>query len=186
MGDAEPCVRQLNVRPLPRRRAGEVHCEGLVRHGADAAPHLSGIDEAARPHEQSGSPTEAGVYIGPLSRKVQVEFLKEQVQDAVSKGAMVLTGGASFGSKGYFFQPTVIVNVNHEMSIMKDETFGPVIGIMKVTSDEEAIGLMQDTEYGLTASVYSSSQQRAENILSRINAGTGYWNCCDRVSAALP
>src|SRR4029079_15618373 len=94
--------------------------------------------------------------------------------------------GASFGNKGYFFQPTVIVNVSHEMSVMKDETFGPVIGIMKVTSDEEAIELMQDTEYGLTASVYSSSQQRAENILRQINAGTGYWNCCDRVSAALP
>ena len=135
---------------------------------------------------KTGLPTEAGVYIGPLSRKLQIEFLKEQVQDAVSKGAMVLTGGASFGNKGYFFQPTVVVNVNHEMSVMKDETFGPVIGIMKVASDEEAIELMQDTEYGLTASVYSSSQQRAENILRQINAGTGYWNCCDRVSAALP
>ncbi|MFL5808751.1 MAG: aldehyde dehydrogenase family protein [Flavisolibacter sp.] len=135
---------------------------------------------------KTGSPMEAGVYIGPLSRKAQLDFLKQQVQDAVSKGAMVLTGGATFGNKGYFFQPTVMVNVNHEMSIMKDETFGPVIGIMKVLDDEEAIQLMQDTEYGLTASVYSSNQQRAENILRRINAGTGYWNCCDRVSAALP
>jgi acyl-CoA reductase-like NAD-dependent aldehyde dehydrogenase len=69
---------------------------------------------------------------------------------------------------------------------MQDESFGPVIGIMKVKDDEEAIKLMKDTEYGLTAAVYSADQKRAENILQQINAGTGYWNCCDRVSAALP
>ena len=69
---------------------------------------------------------------------------------------------------------------------MKEESFGPVIGIMKVKNDEEAIELMQDTDYGLTASVYSSNRDRAEKILKQINAGTGYWNCCDRVSAALP
>ena len=72
------------------------------------------------------------------------------------------------------------------MAIMKDESFGPVIGIMKVKDDAEAVRLMQDTEYGLTASVYTSEKERAENILAQVNAGTGYWNCCDRVSAALP
>jgi acyl-CoA reductase-like NAD-dependent aldehyde dehydrogenase len=78
------------------------------------------------------------------------------------------------------------VNVNHQMRVMKDESFGPVIGIMKVKNDEEAISLMNDTEYGLTASVYSSDQHRAKKILQQINSGTGYWNCCDRVSAAVP
>lgn len=78
------------------------------------------------------------------------------------------------------------MNVKNDMAIMKDESFGPVIGIMKVKDDTEAIQLMKDTEYGLTAAVYSSDQKRAENILRQINAGTGYWNCCDRVSAALP
>jgi acyl-CoA reductase-like NAD-dependent aldehyde dehydrogenase len=72
------------------------------------------------------------------------------------------------------------------MSLMKEESFGPVIGIMKVKNDEEAILLMQDTEYGLTAAVYSSDKSRAEKILHQINTGSGYWNCCDRVSAALP
>jgi len=80
----------------------------------------------------------------------------------------------------------VLVNVDHTMDIMKDESFGPVIGIMKVKNDEEAIRLMQDTEFGLTAAVYSADRKRAENILQQINSGTGYWNCCDRVSAALP
>jgi len=69
---------------------------------------------------------------------------------------------------------------------MREESFGPVIGIMSVKDDEEAIKLMCDTEYGLTAAVYSRSQERAEKILQQINTGTGYWNCCDRVSAALP
>jgi acyl-CoA reductase-like NAD-dependent aldehyde dehydrogenase len=133
-----------------------------------------------------GSPVENGVYLGPLSRKDQLTVLKQQVDDAVKKGAEILSGGHKVEGKGFFFQPTILVNVNHDMSVMKEESFGPVIGIMKVRSDEEAIELMRDTEYGLTASVYSSSQQRAEKILKQIDAGTGYWNCCDRVSAALP
>ena len=72
------------------------------------------------------------------------------------------------------------------MDVMRDESFGPVIGIMKVKDDDEAVRLMQDSEYGLTAAVYSTDQKRAENILEHVNSGTGYWNCCDRVSAALP
>ena len=133
-----------------------------------------------------GSPAEDGIYIGPLSRKEQQDFLQQQIEDAKAKGAKVMAGGKKAGKKGYYFEPTVITNVTHDMELMKEESFGPVIGIMKVKDDEEAIKLMQDTEYGLTASVYSSSQQRAENILQQINSGTGYWNCCDRVSAALP
>jgi acyl-CoA reductase-like NAD-dependent aldehyde dehydrogenase len=133
-----------------------------------------------------GPPTGEGVYIGPLSRKDQLLILESQVADAAGKGAVILTGGKRINRPGYFFEPTVLVNVNHDMSVMKDESFGPIIGIMKVKSEQEAIGLMQDTEYGLTAAVYSSNQAKAENILRQINAGTGYWNCCDRVSAALP
>jgi len=133
-----------------------------------------------------GNPLEEGVYIGPLSRKMQIEVLRQQVSDAVSKGATLVAGGKAMENKGYYFEPTVLTNVNHDMLIMRDESFGPVIGIMKVKSDQEAIDYMQDTDYGLTASVYSSNQERAEKILSRLNTGTAYWNCCDRVSAAVP
>lgn len=133
-----------------------------------------------------GNPTEAGVYLGPLSRKEQVKFLQNQVNEATEKGAKILAGGKAVLGKGFYFEPTVLVNVNHSMSVMKEESFGPVIGIMKVKNDAEAIELMKDTEYGLTASVYSSSQEHAEKILRQIDAGTGYWNCCDRVSAAVP
>ena len=133
-----------------------------------------------------GSPLQEGTYIGPLTRKAQLDILEEQVKDAVKKGAELKTGGKRIGGKGYYFEPTVLTGVNHAMAVMKDESFGPIIGIMKVKDDSEAIRNMQDTEYGLTASVYSASQERAQQILKQINAGTGYWNCCDRVSAALP
>ncbi len=133
-----------------------------------------------------GLPTGEGVYIGPLSREVQLGILEQQVTDAVQKGAIVLTGGKRAARKGYYFEPTVLVNVTNDMRVMQEESFGPIIGIMNVGNDEEAVKWMQDTAYGLTASVYSSNRQRAEAILQKLNVGTGYWNCCDRVSAAVP
>ncbi len=133
-----------------------------------------------------GLPTDDGVYIGALTREAQLNVVDTQVKDAVKKGAKVLTGGKKLNGKGNFYEPTVLVNVNHKMKVMRDESFGPVIGIQKVKNDEEALQLMNDTEYGLTAAVYSSSRSRAEKLLAQTNSGTGYWNCCDRVSAALP
>jgi acyl-CoA reductase-like NAD-dependent aldehyde dehydrogenase len=135
---------------------------------------------------KSGPPTEPGVYIGALTRKDQLQVLENQVKDAVAKGATVLIGGKRLQQKGNYFEPTVLTDVNHNMQVMRDESFGPVIGIMKVKSDDEATELMKDTEYGLTAAVYTKDQNRAEKILRQLDTGTGYWNCCDRVSAAVP
>ena len=134
----------------------------------------------------TGAPTDEGVYIGPLSRKAQLDYLQQQLDDAVAKGAKLLTGGTKIVGSGYYFSPTVLIDVTHDMQVMNEESFGPLIGIMKVKDDDEAVSLMQDSDYGLTASVYSCSQERAENILKQIDTGTGYWNCCDRVSAAVP
>lgn len=133
-----------------------------------------------------GLPTEEGIYFGPLSRKEQLTTLEQQVSDALEKGATIITGGKPLNRSGYYFEPTILTNVTNDMQLMKDESFGPIIGIMKVKDDEEAIELMQDTEYGLTASVYSSDKSRAQNILQQLNTGSGYWNCCDRVTATLP
>lgn len=146
------------------------------------------VDEFAKEVKswKVGEPKEDGVYIGPLTRKDQLAVVDRQVGEAVQGGAKVLTGGKRIERKGYYFEPTVLVNVNHKMSVMREESFGPIIGIMKVKNDQEAIALMNDTEYGLTSSVYSSSEERAKKILSNIDSGTGYWNCCDRVSAAVP
>jgi acyl-CoA reductase-like NAD-dependent aldehyde dehydrogenase len=133
-----------------------------------------------------GDPLDKGTDIGPLSRKEQQAFLATQVGDAVNLGAQVLCGGKIPEGKGYYFEPTVLVNVNHDMKVMMEESFGPVVGIQKVKDDAEAIALMQDTSYGLTAAVFSKNFERAENIMQQMNTGSVYWNCCDRVSASLP
>jgi acyl-CoA reductase-like NAD-dependent aldehyde dehydrogenase len=133
-----------------------------------------------------GDPMNASTDIGPLSRKAQLEFLLGQIRDAQGKGATILSGGKAHSGKGYFIEPTILVDVNHDMKIMKEESFGPVIGVQKVKDDQEAVALMMDTEYGLTAAVYSKSYERAEKVMQQMNTGTVYWNCCDRVSASLP
>jgi acyl-CoA reductase-like NAD-dependent aldehyde dehydrogenase len=133
-----------------------------------------------------GDPIAPATDIGPLSRKEQKDFLLLQIKDAVSKGAIVLYGGKTLNGKGYFIEPTVLISVNHEMKLMTEESFGPVVGIQKVKDDAEAVQLMLDTEYGLTAAVYSKSYERAEEVMKQMNTGTVYWNCCDRVSASLP
>ncbi len=133
-----------------------------------------------------GDPTEARTEIGPLSRPAQLDFLLEQVSDAVAKGAELLYGGKKLQRKGYYIEPAVLTNVNHSMRLMREESFGPVVGIQRVKNDEEAIALMADTEYGLTAAVYSDNYDRAEKVMRQLNTGTVYWNCCDRVSATLP
>lgn len=133
-----------------------------------------------------GLPTDEGVYFGALTRPEQLEVLEAQVKDALIRGATLLLGGKRIDHDGNFFEPTVLVHVHNKMKVMQEESFGPIIGIMKVQSDEDAIHFMNETDYGLTASVYSNSQARAEEILSQVNSGTGYWNCCDRVTAGLP
>ncbi|MCO5235435.1 MAG: aldehyde dehydrogenase family protein [Chitinophagaceae bacterium] len=133
-----------------------------------------------------GDPLDAKTEIGPLSRKEQLKTLMEQVTDAKLKGAEILLGGKQAGAKGYFFEPTVVVNTNHNMKLMTEESFGPVIGIQKVKDDQEAVQLMKDTPYGLTAAVYSKNFDRAEAVMKQMDTGTVYWNCCDRVSAGLP
>lgn len=135
---------------------------------------------------KQGNPASADVYSGPVTRPQALKILKNQVEDAVNKGGKLLFGGDISGGKGYYFQNTVIANASNEMLLMREESFGPVIGIASVKSDEEAVRLMNDTDYGLTAAVYSQSQERAQKLFPLLNAGTVYWNCCDRVSAPVP
>ncbi|MBD2462842.1 aldehyde dehydrogenase family protein [Oscillatoria sp. FACHB-1407] len=135
---------------------------------------------------QMGDPTDENTYIGPLARAAQVDFLKYQVEDAIAKGAKLLCGGDRLERPGSFFAPTVLIDVDHSMSVMRDESFGPIIGIQAVKDDAEALRLMQDTPYGLTAGVYTPNETRATAMLRQINSGTVYWNCCDRVSPRLP
>lgn len=135
---------------------------------------------------RAGDPTDDKTYIGPLTRAPQLKVLADQVADAKKKGAKVLTGGKKIAGKGHWFEPTVLVNVDHTMAVMREESFGPIIGIMAVKDDADALAKMNDTPYGLTAGVYTRDEARARRLLADVRAGSAYWNCCDRVSPRLP
>jgi acyl-CoA reductase-like NAD-dependent aldehyde dehydrogenase len=133
-----------------------------------------------------GDPLDEKTYIGPLTRAPHMNVLEAQVADARAKGAKVLAGGHRLPPPGNWFEPTVLVDVDHTMAVMRDESFGPVIGLMRARDDAQALALMNDTEYGLTAGVYTRDRARAERILAGARSGSVYWNCCDRVSPRLP
>jgi len=133
-----------------------------------------------------GDPLDESTYIGAITRKPQLAVLQRQVADALKKGATLRLGGRVLRRKGHWFEPTVLTDVDHSMAVMRDETFGPVIGIQAVADDDAAVDLMNDTDYGLTAGVYARDERRGRRVLARVNAGTVYWNCCDRVSPRLP
>jgi acyl-CoA reductase-like NAD-dependent aldehyde dehydrogenase len=133
-----------------------------------------------------GDPADESTYIGAITRRPQLDVLRRQVADARRKGAKLLLGGAAIKRKGNWFAPTVLTDVDHSMLVMREESFGPIIGIQAVADDDAAIELMNDTEYGLTAGVYTQDAGRARRVLSRVAAGSVYWNCCDRVSPRLP
>jgi acyl-CoA reductase-like NAD-dependent aldehyde dehydrogenase len=133
-----------------------------------------------------GDPMANDTYIGAITRAPQLDVLDAQVQDARAKGATLLTGGNRLPGPGNWYAPTVFADVNHGMELMREESFGPLIGIQKVSGDDEAVKLMNDSRYGLTAGVYTPDQARARALLAQLNAGSVYWNCCDRVSPRLP
>ena len=133
-----------------------------------------------------GDPTDEATYVGAITRRPQLAALQAQVADAKRKGAKLLLGGHVLKGKGNWYAPTVLADVDHSMRVMRDESFGPIIGLQAVADDEAAVDLMNDSEYGLTAGVYTGSERRAKKILRKVAAGSVYWNCCDRVSPRLP
>jgi len=121
---------------------------------------------------RQGPPTSEGtVDVGAVIFPPQLEIVDEHVRDAAAKGAKVLTGGRQRPGPGRFYEPTVLVDVDHTMKIMSEETFGPTLPIMKVSDAEEAIGLANDTPYGLQASVWTSDVRRGQALARRIEAG---------------
>jgi succinate-semialdehyde dehydrogenase/glutarate-semialdehyde dehydrogenase len=122
--------------------------------------------------KQGQSATDA-IDIGAMTNERQLQIVEDHVGDAVARGAQVLTGGHRLNdSRGWFHQPTVVTGVDHSMKLMRDETFGPVLPIMTFKTDAEAIRLANDSEYGLTASVFTRDLSRGRRIAEQIDAGT--------------
>jgi succinate-semialdehyde dehydrogenase/glutarate-semialdehyde dehydrogenase len=111
--------------------------------------------------------------VGPMIRKRQLQTVEAHLQDAVARGARVLAGGSPLAELGpNFYRPTVLADVTHEMLIMREETFGPVLPVMPFDRDDEAVGLANDSTFGLAASVWTGDAQRGERLARRIHAGT--------------
>jgi acyl-CoA reductase-like NAD-dependent aldehyde dehydrogenase len=135
-----------------------------------------------------GNPTEANVNLGPMVRARAAEFARGQVKEAIAAGARSLVDAEEFPADKPgtpYMAPQVLVNVNHAMRLMNEESFAPVIGIMKVKSDEEAIALMNDSQYGLTAAIWTSDEDAALSIGERVETGTWFMNRCDYLDPAL-
>ncbi len=133
-----------------------------------------------------GDPVDPASYVGAITRAPQLQLLRAQVDDALAKGATLAAGGQALPGPGNWFEPTVLTQVDHTMDVMREESFGPIVGIQAVADDAEAVRLMNDTRYGLTAGVYTRDEAKARELLAQVNAGSVYWNCCDRVSPRLP
>jgi acyl-CoA reductase-like NAD-dependent aldehyde dehydrogenase len=129
------------------------------------------VTDNIRTLRQGAPKGEGTVDVGAVTFPPQLEIVDDHVHDAVAKGAKVLVGGHSHSGQGRFYEPTVLVDVDHSMKIMQEETFGPTLPIMKITGPEEGVRLANDSTYGLQASVWTSNIDRGEKLARRIEAG---------------
>ena len=165
-------------------------CCGIERVYVDKAVYeefVDGVASLARGYKL-GRPDDANTNLGPLVKPSAAEFVRAQIDDALAAGARALIDEESFSISQPgtpYLAPQVLVDVDHSMRVMTEETFGPVIGIMPVSGDAEAIELMNDSEFGLTAVVFTQDENAAIEIGNQIETGTWFMNRCDYLDPAL-
>ena len=133
-----------------------------------------------------GDPLDESTTMGPLASRAALDLLEGQVDDAVRRGAKLLVGGKRIPGKPNFFPPTLLAGVPNDADAMQEESFGPLVPVLAVGDDREALERMGDTRYGLTASIWTADRERAERFAREIDAGTIFQNRCDYLDPALP
>jgi len=133
-----------------------------------------------------GDPMNESIDMGPMAQISDVITVENQLKNAADNGAVILTHPGPAPEGENYILPAILTNVNHSMEVMMEETFGPIVGIMAVQSDEEAVRLMNDSPYGLTASVWTNDTEKAIEIGSQIETGTFFMNRCDFLDPSLP
>jgi acyl-CoA reductase-like NAD-dependent aldehyde dehydrogenase len=139
-------------------------------------------------HYKLGRPDDPSTTLGPMVRVQAAEFVREQIKEAVGQGAVTHINAQDFALDkpgSAYLAPQILTEVNHRMRIMNEETFGPVMGIMKVRSDEEAIALMNDSKYGLTAAVFTKDIKKGITLGEQLQTGTFFINRCDYLDPEL-
>jgi acyl-CoA reductase-like NAD-dependent aldehyde dehydrogenase len=165
-------------------------CCGVERvyvHEAVWAPFVEGFVEAARAY-RLGDPLDPETSLGPMASAKGAAEVRRQVEAAVAAGAQAHVARQLFPDdtgEGTYLMPQVLTGVDHAMAVMREETFGPVAGIMKVGDDEEAVRLMNDTAYGLTASIWTRDLEAGAGLAARVEAGTVLLNRCDYLDPLL-
>jgi len=164
-------------------------CCGVERIYVDARVYddfVEGFADLTRKYVV-GNPLDASTTLGPMARASFADTVRGQTAEALRKGATALINMKVEGDRqgSPYLAPEVLTNVNHQMEVMREESFGPVVGIMKVRDDEEAITLMNDSPYGLTASIWTRDMDRAAEIGARVETGTVYMNRCDYLDPHL-
>lgn len=135
-----------------------------------------------------GNPLDTNTNLGPMVRASAADFVRKQIDEAVQAGAKALIPQGQFANDAQgtaYLAPQVLVDVNHSMRVMTEESFGPVIGIMPVKNDEEAVKLMNDSDFGLTASIWTQDADAAMALADKIETGTVFMNRCDYLDPAL-
>ncbi len=163
-------------------------CCGIERIYVDRALYPEFVDRfaALTRRYRLGDPLDSQTDLGPVVRSSHADFVRGEIAKAIAVGARALIDERDFPTAGGpYLAPQVLVDVDHSMSVMMEETFGPVVGIMPVAGDDEAIALMNDSPYGLTASVWTRDRDRAVAIAERIATGTCFMNRCDYLDPGL-
>lgn len=168
--------------------AGQSCCavERLYVHRRHYGEVLERAEALVRAYRM-GNPLDEATTLGPMALPSAPDRLGMQVAEAKERGARVIVDGgpASVDGQGRFFSPVLVADADQELSLMRDESFGPVLGLRSVMNDEEALQLMNDSAYGLTASVWTRSDERFERMARRLEAGTVFMNRCDVLDPAL-